>query len=47
MTMILWRAYKMMDRVDNILDFVFRLVQYGKEIEKIPMSLIEKFMSSK
>jgi hypothetical protein len=47
LSMILWRLYKMMDRVEGILEFVDRIVGYGKEIEKIPMAIIEKFMSSK
>jgi len=42
-SMILWRVYKMMDRVERILNFVDRIVEYGKEIEKIPMAIIEKF----
>jgi hypothetical protein len=47
LSMILWRLYKMMDRVEGILEFIDRIVGYGKEIEKIPMVIIEKFMSSK
>lgn len=44
LTMILWRIYKMMDRVEGILEFIDRIVGYGKELEKIPMGIIEKFM---
>jgi hypothetical protein len=44
LSMILWRVYQMMDRVDGILNFVDRVVGYGKEIEKIPMAIIERFM---
>jgi hypothetical protein len=44
LSMILWRTYQMMDRVEDILAFVDRIVGYGKEIEKIPMAIIEKFM---
>ena len=47
LTMILWRTYQMMDRVEDILAFIDRIVGYGKEIEKIPMAIVEKFMSSK
>ncbi len=43
LTMILWRVYKMMDRVEGILEFIDRLVWYGKELEKIPLSIIERF----
>ena len=44
MTMILWRVYTMMDRVERILRFVDRMVHYGEQIEKIPMMILEKFM---
>lgn len=44
LTMILWRTYQMMDRVEDILNFIDRIVGYGKELEKIPMTIIEKIM---
>ena len=43
-SMILWRVYKMMDRVERILNFFDRIVGYTSELEKIPMMIIEKFM---
>lgn len=43
-SMILWRVYKMMDRVDHILNFADRVIGYASELEKIPMMIIEKFM---
>ncbi len=43
-SMILWRTYKMMDRIERILNFVDRMVNYTTELEKIPMMIIEKFM---
>lgn len=43
-SMILWRIYKMMDRMERILDFIDRLVDYGKEIEKIPLAIIDKII---
>ena len=43
-TMILWRTYKMMDRVETILAFTERMVGYAKELESIPMKIVEKFM---
>ncbi|MBP9779342.1 hypothetical protein KBD33_01825 [Candidatus Gracilibacteria bacterium] len=43
-SMILWRIYKMMDRMERILDFIDRLVEYGKEIEKIPLAIIDKII---
>jgi hypothetical protein len=45
LSMILWRVYTMMDRAERILNFVDRLVDYGKEIEKIPMAIMDKFMN--
>ena len=44
LTMILWRTYKMMDRVETILAFIERMVGYAKELESIPMKIVEKFM---
>lgn len=44
LSMILWRAYFMMDHVQSILLFARRMVKYGEELEKIPMSIIERFM---
>ena len=44
LTMILWRTYKMMDRVESILGFTERLVGYVKEIESIPMKVVERMM---
>jgi hypothetical protein len=46
-SMILYRVYHMMDRADRILDFVDRIVWYGSELEKIPMMIIEKFITKK
>ena len=44
LSMILWRTYRMMDRVEDILAFVDRIVGYGKEVEKIPMAILERIM---
>lgn len=44
LTMILWRVYGMMDHIQAILLFSRRIVRYGEELEKIPMSIIERFM---
>jgi hypothetical protein len=43
-SMILYRTYKMMDRVERILAFADRIVGYTAELEKIPLMIIEKFM---
>ncbi len=42
-SMILWRVYTMMDRVEKILNFVDRIVGYASELEKIPLTIIQKF----
>lgn len=44
LTMILWRTYRMMDRVEHILAFAERMVGYAKELESIPMKIVERFM---
>ncbi len=44
LSMILWRVYTMLDRVERILAFIDRMVGYTSELEKIPMMIIEKFM---
>ena len=43
-SMILYRTYKMMDRVERILAFADRMVGYTAELEKIPLMILEKFM---
>jgi hypothetical protein len=45
LSMILWRVYKMMDRVEGILVFVERIVSYAKEFEAIPMKVIDKLFT--
>jgi hypothetical protein len=44
LSMILYRTYRMMDRVERILGFADRVVGYGAELERVPMMIIEKFM---
>lgn len=44
LSMILYRTYKMMDRVERILAFADRIVGYTAELERVPMMIIEKFM---
>ena len=46
-SMILYRTYKMMDRIERILGFADRMVGYGAELERIPMMIIEKFLWNK
>jgi hypothetical protein len=45
LTMILWRVYKMMDRIEAILVFAERMVSYAKELESIPMKIVERMFS--
>lgn len=44
LSMILWRVFKMMDRVEHILVFVERMVRYAKELESIPVRILERLM---
>ena len=44
LSMILWRVYFLMDRIQRITAFVDHLVNYGEEVEKKVMSMIEKFI---
>jgi hypothetical protein len=44
LSMILWRAFFMMDRVQRILRFVDHVVNYGEEVEKKLIGFIEKFL---
>jgi hypothetical protein len=44
LAMILYRVYTMMDRVERLLTFADQMVGYARELEKIPMMIIEKFM---
>ncbi|MBC7504064.1 hypothetical protein H7169_03760 [Candidatus Gracilibacteria bacterium] len=43
-SMILYRIYKMMDRIERILGFADRVVGYTAEFEKIPMMILNKFL---
>ncbi len=43
-SMVLYRVYKTMDRVERILGFADRVVGYASEFEKIPLMIIQKFM---
>jgi hypothetical protein len=47
LTLILWKTYFMLDGVKYILSFAERLVSYGEEIEKIPLTIIEKIKGIK
>jgi len=44
LSLVLWRTHKMMDRVEVILAFAERMVGYAKELESIPMKIVERFI---
>jgi hypothetical protein len=44
--MILWRVYKMMDHVDNVMTFVERVINYLNHLDKVPGMVASKIMSS-
>jgi hypothetical protein len=46
-SMILWRVYAMLDRVERILNFADRVVGYVSEFEKIPMMIIDTILGKK
>ena len=43
-TMILWRVYRMLDRVEKLLDFGLKFMNVVQNWDKIPMMLLEKFL---
>ena len=43
-SMVLYRVYKMMDRIERILGFADRIIGYTAEFEKIPMMILNKFL---
>lgn len=43
-TMILWRVYRMLDRVEKLLDFWLKFMNVVQNWDKIPMMLLEKFL---
>lgn len=43
-SMILWRIYRMLDRVEKLLDVGLKLLDIVQNIDKIPMMIINKFL---
>lgn len=43
LSMILWRVYGMLDKVEKIVNFVDRMVGYGAELERIPLAILSRF----
>ena len=44
LTMILWRVYRMLDRVEKLLDAGLKIVNLLQNIDKIPMMILDKFL---
>lgn len=45
LSMILWRLYKNMDRIDNILRLTEQLISFTKNIDQLPAIVANKFLS--
>lgn len=45
LSMILWRLYKNMDRIDNILRLTEQLISFTKNIDQLPTIVANKFLS--
>ncbi len=43
-SMILWRIYRMLDRVEQLLDVGMKLVNIIQNVDKIPMMIINKIL---
>jgi hypothetical protein len=43
-TMILWRVYRMLDRVEKLLDAGLKIIDIIQNVDKIPMMLLNKFL---
>ncbi len=43
-SMILWRIYRMLDRVEQLLDVGMKLVNIVQNVDKIPMMIINKIL---
>lgn len=44
LSLVLWRVYRMLGRVDHVLNFVHRIVGYAEMIEQIPLKFIENWL---
>ena len=43
-SMILWRVYRMLDRVEKLLDIGMKLVNVLQNVDKIPMMILNKIL---
>lgn len=45
LSMILWRVYKMMDRVEALLGTTEQVIQFAKNIDRVPALVANKIIS--
>jgi len=43
--MVLWRVYKMMDHIDNIITFTERTTEFVSNLDRVPGMLASKVMA--
>lgn len=43
-SMILWRVYRMFDRIEKLLDFALKLANIVQNVDKIPMMILNKIL---
>lgn len=43
--MVLWRVYKMMDRVEAVLTTTEQVIEFGKNIDKVPAMVANRLIS--
>ena len=43
--MILWRVYKMMDRIESVLNATEQAVHFAKNIDRVPAIIANKIVS--
>ena len=43
-SMILWRVYRMLDRVEKLLDVGMKLIHILQNMDKIPMMILNKIL---
>lgn len=43
-SMILWRVYRMLDRVEKLLDVGMKLIHILQNVDKIPMMILNKIL---
>ena len=46
LVLILWRTYKMMERIDNIISYIDHVRKVALELESVPMKFVESIIGS-